>query len=158
MRKQRFGHIVAVTGLGSQGCAGLGIAAAADHAVEGLVDAVAFEVAPFGVRCTVVQAGDGVVGGQNVEVAGPVEGEVLQRVEKVVNGLKEGIDEEQVREVGRVVFEIAGLENPPGRITVGVEEGEGVRERLKMVSEELEEFLEASMKADVPASVAELER
>ena len=45
---------------------------------------------------------------------------------------------------------IAALENPPGRIIVGAEGIEQVKDRLKTVSEELEEFLSASLGADIP--------
>ena len=49
-----------------------------------------------------------------------------------------------------VIMQIAALENPPGRIVVGSESVEQVKDRLKTVSEELEEFLEASLGADIP--------
>ena len=56
LRRQRAGHILVVTGVtGGMGTPALGVRCAADHAVEGFCDALAYEIAPFGVRVTVVQ-------------------------------------------------------------------------------------------------------
>lgn len=56
LRKQRSGHVLVVTGVtGGMGTPALGVRCAADHAVEGFCDALAYEVAPFGVRVSVVQ-------------------------------------------------------------------------------------------------------
>lgn len=49
-----------------------------------------------------------------------------------------------------IIMSIAALENPPGRIVVGNEGVEQVKDRVKTVSEELEEFLDASLGADIP--------
>lgn len=49
-----------------------------------------------------------------------------------------------------IIMSIAALENPPGRIVVGNEGIEQVKDRVKTVSEELEEFLDASLGADIP--------
>ncbi|KAF3925894.1 hypothetical protein ABW20_dc0104773 [Dactylellina cionopaga] len=70
---------------------------------------------------------------------------------------------ELVAETMKVIMAVAGKENPPGRIIVGGEEsgedGEGgvqsVKERMKAVSEELEEFLECAMSVDVPNAVVD---
>ena len=51
-------------------------------------------------------------------------------------------------ETVHVVTSIAGLADPPGRIVVGSENAEQVKERLKAVSEELEDFLEVSIRVD----------
>lgn len=49
-----------------------------------------------------------------------------------------------------IILHISGLENPPGRIVVGNDGVEMVKDRVKTVSEELEEFLDASLGADIP--------
>lgn len=51
-----------------------------------------------------------------------------------------------------ILLAIAGLENPPGRIVVGSENVEQIKERLKTVSEELEEYLETSLAADIASN------
>ena len=44
---------------------------------------------------------------------------------------------------------IGGHENPPARHIVGFEGAEAVKEKLKTVSEELEDFVECSSAADI---------
>ncbi|KAI5854886.1 hypothetical protein BZA05DRAFT_435083 [Tricharina praecox] len=164
MRKQRGGHIVVVTGLtGAMGTPGLSLRSAADHGIEGLCDALAFEVAPFGIRVSIVQpgietavwgAGEVVVVKEKEEYRDLPGGEAARRV----RGLAERVDKmggmaevDGLADTVRIVVEIVGSENPPGRVTVGEEQVEIVKERLKTLSEELEEYLEASLGADITA-------
>ncbi|KAK6349757.1 hypothetical protein TWF696_006033 [Orbilia brochopaga] len=66
-----------------------------------------------------------------------------------------------VAETTKVIMAVAGKANPPARIVIGGEEsgedGEGgvqsVKERMKAVSEELEEFLECALSVDVSNAV-----
>ena len=44
---------------------------------------------------------------------------------------------------------IGGLENPPSRHIVGLEGSNVVREKLKTVTEELEDFVDASLAVDI---------
>ncbi|KAK6361976.1 hypothetical protein TWF730_005681 [Orbilia blumenaviensis] len=68
-----------------------------------------------------------------------------------------------VAETTKVIMAVAGKDNPPGRIIVGGEDGgedgeggvQSVKERMKAVSEELEEFLECAMSVDVPNAVVD---
>ncbi|KAK6521498.1 hypothetical protein TWF506_001710 [Arthrobotrys conoides] len=68
-----------------------------------------------------------------------------------------------VAETTKVILAVAGKDNPPGRIIVGGEDGgedgeggvQSVKERMKAVSEELEEFLECAMSVDVPNAVVD---
>jgi NAD(P)-dependent dehydrogenase (short-subunit alcohol dehydrogenase family) len=143
MRKARYGHIIAVTGItGAMGFPGLGARCAADAALEGMLEAMAFEVAPFGVRVSVLQPGLGVV---NVRQEEKVE-EGLEGVKKVCREESGGEEEGGVLEV---VERIAGRRDPPVRVAVGEDVVESVKERLKVVSEELEEMLEASLGCDI---------
>lgn len=54
-----------------------------------------------------------------------------------------------VAETVHAVTAIGGHENPPARHIVGVEGVASVKEKLKTVSEELEEFVDASLSADI---------
>ena len=55
-----------------------------------------------------------------------------------------------LEETVSIIMHIAALENPPGRIIVSAEGTAQVKDRLKIVSEELEECLGASLGADIP--------
>lgn len=45
---------------------------------------------------------------------------------------------------------VAGHASPPVRVVVGEESIQAVMERIRTISEEMEEFLETSMSADLP--------
>jgi len=159
MRRQRGGHIVVVTGLtGAMGTPGLALRCAADHAIEGMLDALAFEVAPFAVKVSIVQPSveTAVWGGGEVRVAAGIDGYAGIRQVAAVRGLAESVAERvlgaaELEDTVRIIAEIGGSENPPGRVTVGEDGVEVVKERLKTLSEELEEYLEASLSADISA-------
>ena len=56
MRKQRKGHIINITGLTGQiGTPSLSLISAAHHAVEGYSEALAYEVAPFNIKVSIVE-------------------------------------------------------------------------------------------------------
>jgi NAD(P)-dependent dehydrogenase (short-subunit alcohol dehydrogenase family) len=58
MRRQRSGHIVMMSSMGGFAAgAGFGVYAASKFAVEAIGEALAEELAPFGVRVTIVQPG-----------------------------------------------------------------------------------------------------
>lgn len=58
MREQRRGHIINVSSmLGFSGAAGFSFYSAAKFAVEGLSESLAKEVAPFGIKVTIVEPG-----------------------------------------------------------------------------------------------------
>ena len=165
MRRQRGGHVVVVTGLtAAMGTAGLTARCAADHAIEGLLEALAYEVAPFGVRVSLVQPSveAAVFGGGEVQIAPEMQeyaalegGRQLREMRRLAEmGRAREVDAEVLADTVRIVAEIAGAENPPGRITVGEEGAEMVRERLKTLSEEMEEFLEASLGVDIAPPAA----
>ncbi|KAH8149797.1 uncharacterized protein LAJ45_05949 [Morchella importuna] len=156
LRKQRGGHIVNVTGLtGHMGTPGLSARCASDHALEGFTDALAYEIAPFNIKVSIVQP--------------PLEVNVLlsplhlqpsaqqayndptHPFRNMTNILSLSPPPEHIMsETVSIILHIAALENPPGRIVVGNEGIEQVKDRVKTVSEELEEFLEASLGADIP--------
>ncbi|OJD17998.1 hypothetical protein AJ78_01955 [Emergomyces pasteurianus Ep9510] len=55
-RKQKYGHILVVGGItGHIGTPGLGVYCAAGWALEGFCDSLAYEIAPFNIRLTILQ-------------------------------------------------------------------------------------------------------
>ncbi|EEH33557.2 short chain dehydrogenase/reductase family protein [Paracoccidioides lutzii Pb01] len=56
LRRQKFGHIIVVGGItGHIGTPGLGVYCAAGWALEGFCDSLAYEIAPFNIRLTILQ-------------------------------------------------------------------------------------------------------
>jgi hypothetical protein len=58
-------------------------------------------------------------------------------------------------EIVHSLASIGGRENPPGRLIVGFEGILSVKEKLKTVSEELEDFIEVSEWVDMPREEGE---
>ncbi|PNS14457.1 hypothetical protein CAC42_3743 [Sphaceloma murrayae] len=200
-RAKRNGHIVVLTGItGHLGTPGLGIYCASQWALEGYCDSLAYEVAPFNIRTTIVQPNvevgvltnrivgapplaayqgesntaplfrdilsgllDRLEGGEargregtettegDGEDRGPTTGDLLhqQKISTVYAGLGKGLKERLVAETVYAVAAIGGHDNPPSRHIVGHEGVASVKEKLKTVSEELEDFVEVSAAVDI---------
>lgn len=210
MRRQTHGHIIVLTGItGHLGTPGLGAYCSSQWALEGFCDSIAYEVAPFGIKVTVVEASIeiGVLTNRIVSVApmeeyGPEGGCTAPLFRGILDGLLNRLPmiraqypasgatpsanedvqspsvsseaerasgpyllskdetvslyppmscahtEKMVAETVHAITAIAGHENPPSRHIVGIEGVASVKEKLRTVSEELEEFVEASSSAD----------
>lgn len=183
-RSKKNGHIVLLTAItGHLGTPGLSMYCASQWAIEGYCDSLAYEIAPFNIKMTIVQP--------NMEVnvlthritsappmacyteennpaplsrnilsslldridgsSEPVTGDQLHsnEVTSLYPPLSRGMKERLVAETVHAVAAIAGHDNPPARHIVGVEGVTTVKEKLKTVSEELEEFVECSGAVDI---------
>jgi NAD(P)-dependent dehydrogenase (short-subunit alcohol dehydrogenase family) len=210
MRRELSGHIMILSGITAHiGTPGLGMYCAAGWALEGFCDSLAFEIAPFNLKLTIVQCSieigiltnlvtsvppifpayspannhaplfrgilnrlvprlpdavsEGLFG--NTATANRSnEREESSRVSSIENGpfsLPEVVSmhpplssahlEVLVSETVYAITSIAGHENPPSRHIVGQEGVASVKEKLKTVSEELEDFIQASFAVDVAA-------
>lgn len=221
MREHRNGHIMLLTGIsGHLGTPGFATYCASQWAMEGYCDSLAYEIAPFNVRMTIVQP--------NVEVnvltnrivsvppmdayapdvnPAPLAREIFSRLLDKIEGvtpmdemspqntshtsgssylsptaeqpaetpasletdgsvlttgdmlsastsssvyapLAPAIQSNLVAETVFAIAAIGGHDNPPARHIVGFEGVTSVREKLKTVSEELEDFIEVSNAVD----------
>lgn len=75
----------------------------------------------------------------------PGHGEVFSQYPK----LPQGAADQLVTETVHAIAAIGGHENPPSRHIVGSEGATAVREKLRTVSEELEDFVDASLAVDI---------
>ncbi|KAI1438789.1 transport protein Trs120 or TRAPPC9 TRAPP II complex subunit-domain-containing protein [Xylaria sp. CBS 124048] len=179
MRAEHTGHVMVLTSIGGHiGTPGMPIHTAATWALEGFCDSLAYEVAPFNIKVTIVQPHKEIqtltnkiifspsltyydsgnspapsvrdiltnVLNSNPETAiEPSDTEILYRY-PVLPG--PSIDR-LVAETVHALTAIGGHENPPARHIVGFEGAEAVKEKLKTVTEELEDFVEASVAVDI---------
>jgi hypothetical protein len=176
---------------------------ASGWALEGFCDSIAYEIAPFNIKLTIVQASieiglltnkitsaplmreytkegghkaplmrgllDGLLNrlpGIREAYPAPAEADVqtpsseaerqsgpyLLSRDEVVSlypPLSHAHTEKLIAETVHALVAIGGHENPPARHIVGVEAVNSVKEKLKTVSEELEEFVETSASADI---------
>lgn len=203
MRAKANGHIIVLGGIaGHLGTPGLGMYCASNWALEGFCDSIAYEVAPFNVKVTIVQASieigiltnkitsapphpayaadinnapifRGLLDGLLNRLPGikaqypqsPTDEVYSPSSEAERNGGPSLLSRDQVTtlypplgsahvelliaETVHCLVAVGGHENPPARHIVGAEGVASVKEKLKTVSEELEDFVDASIAADI---------
>lgn len=125
MHAQRSGHIIQVSSVGGRVASpGLGAYQAAKHAVGGFSEVLAREVAPLGIRVTVVEPG-----GMRTDWAGP-----SMRIDTLRDDYRPSIGgfAESVRglsdtmrgdpaKVAQLILRVAASEHPPLRILAGTD-------------------------------------
>lgn len=202
MRKKTSGHIMILTGIGEYqnfhplillrlyaaghlGTPGLGMYCASSWALEGFCDSMAYEIAPFNIKMTIVQPTIEIGVLTNKIVSAPLlpqyapENNPAPLSRDVIGRLLERIDRAQhdsdhdssvlaadeitsiyprlpaemksilLAETINAITAIGGHDNPPARHIVGHEGVASVKEKLKTVSEELEDFVEVSCAVDI---------
>lgn len=153
MRKQFFGHIINIADVnGNIGTPALSLVAAAMHALEGYAEALAFEVAPFNIKVTIVESPMEVnlfttpmVFAPSLPQYGPET--TVGKVRRVL-GEANVFPTEAFKHTVHTVISIGGLDNPPGRIIVGKDAIHQIKDKLAMLSDDLEEFQNVSYSAD----------
>ncbi len=188
MRARHFGHIIVQASItGHLGTPGLGMYCASGWALEGFCDSLAYEIAPFNIRMTIVQTHMEVSVLTNKISAAPVlpyytpDTNPAPLVRTIIGGLLDRIDSRDsmtngsdgrprlssgdsvslypklpssmssamLAETVNAITAIGGHENPPARHIVGHEAVASVKEKLKTVSEELEDFIDVSAAVDI---------
>lgn len=179
LREQHTGHIMILSSTGGHiGTPGMPIYTAATWALEGYCDSLAYEIAPFNVKVTIVQPNKEIQSLTNRIVFAPYlpppEGEInpapsiREMLSHALNTnpeteIEQSETEVQIRypklpsaAVDRLVTEtvhaltaIGGHENPPARHIVGFEGSIAVKDKLRTTTEELEDFVEATMSVDI---------
>jgi len=186
LREQHTGHIIVLTSIGGHiGTPGMSIYTAATWALEGYCDSLAYEIAPFNIKVTIVQPNKEIQSLTNKIIFSPSlpppENEVNMAPsvrDMLINVLNmnpetslESSDtsiitrypklppsayDKLVMETVHALTAIGGHENPPARHIVGFEGAIAVKDKLKTVTEELEDFVEASMAVDIPQDGTEV--
>lgn len=170
---------------GHLGTPGLGMYCAAGWALEGFCDSLAYEIAPFNIKMTIVQPTmeigvltnkilsappmpqylpdsnpaplfRGIIGGLldrldtvqqngNHEPASLTGGQIQTLYPKLPPKMQSSLLAETIN----AIIAIGGHDNPPARHIVGHEGVASVKEKLKTVSEELEDFVDCSCAVDI---------
>ncbi|KAL8400629.1 hypothetical protein RB594_000868 [Gaeumannomyces avenae] len=210
-RQQHTGHIIILTSIGGHiGTPGMPIYTAATWALEGFCDSLAYEIAPFNIKLTIVQPNKEIQSLTNRIVLTPQlpfydsdvnpAPSIREMLTNVLNAHPEtSVAEQQqqqqqqqyqqqqqaaaggsssrdgdsgdsssgdsilyryprlpaaaldklVMETVHALTAIGGHENPPARHIVGFEGSIAVKEKLRTVTEELEDFVDASLAVDI---------
>ncbi|UKZ70462.1 uncharacterized protein TrAtP1_011443 [Trichoderma atroviride] len=199
LRTQHTGHIMVLTSTGGHiGTPHMSMYTAATWALEGFCDSLAYEIAPFNIKVTIVQPNKeiqsltnriafapqipayassfaeapsvremlttvlnshpdtAVPANPDIDMSatspdsvslepGEAVGEIFYRYPK----LPPSSIDKLVNETIYALTAIGGHENPPSRHIVGTEGALAVKEKLKTVTEEMEDFVEASLAVDI---------
>lgn len=156
---------------------------ASGWALEGFCDSLAYEIAPFNIKMTIVQPTIEIGVLINKIVSAPslpqyahennpaplfrgIIGPILDRIQgsqgdgyqstlatdsitSLYPKLPAEMKESLLAETINAIVAIGGHENPPARHIVGHEGVASVKEKLKTVNEELEDFVEVSCAVDI---------
>ncbi len=142
MRQQRSGTIVQITSMGGLTTApGFGAYCAAKHALEGLSECLAQEVAPFGVRVLIVEPGafrTALFGsrfrrmpeiGAYAATVGPTRAYASQN---------DGVQQGDPAKAAAAIVEIVSSDSIPLRLPLGADAVEGIRQKLSRVSADVD--------------------
>lgn len=191
LRSQHTGHIMILSSIGGHiGTPGMPTSTAATWALEGFCDSLAYEIAPFNIKVTIVQPNKEILDLTNKIIftpqlpeyaddssPAPTMRDILTNVllhggssnaqDDAATGasthsadattgivhcypkLAAGAVDRLVLETVHALTAIGGHENPPARHIVGFEGATAVKEKLRTVTEELEDFVEASLAVDI---------
>ncbi|MFF9839434.1 SDR family NAD(P)-dependent oxidoreductase [Streptomyces sp. NPDC013740] len=133
LRAQRSGHILQGSSVyGQSAHPGVGLLAATKYAVEGLSDALAAEVAPLGIRVTVIQPGMTATPFlANLDVAPG-----LADYDRTVREVQKGIGElpasafSTAARIAEGIRAVVDSPNPPLRLALGTSSATGIRTAL----------------------------
>ncbi|KAF7554038.1 hypothetical protein G7046_g6933 [Stylonectria norvegica] len=124
MRKQGFGHIMQVSSLGGRmGSPGLGAYQSAKWAVGGFSTVLAQEVAPFGIKITVLEPGGMATDWSGSSMGdGPIS-EPYQQTVGAFKDFREGLSATFTppAKVADAIIHLSRVDNPPLRILLGAD-------------------------------------
>jgi NAD(P)-dependent dehydrogenase (short-subunit alcohol dehydrogenase family) len=143
LRKQKSGHIIQVSSHGGfKATPGFGIYNASKFALEGMSEALAGEVAPLGIRLTIVEPGP-----FRTKFAGERFGMAQRKIEdyqstagvfreriKDVDGKQEG----DPHQAAQAIMQVINAENPPLRLPLGKIAIATITSKLESVHKDLE--------------------
>ncbi|WP_317645954.1 oxidoreductase [Sporosarcina sp. GW1-11] len=150
VRKQKSGHIInfsSISGLAS--FPAVGYYNATKYAVEGISESLAKEVAPIGIKVTLIEPGAfrtdwaGRSANRTQTAIDDYQETVGKRIERP-SGTEEG-DPEKLAEA---VLHVAQSENPPLRLLLGAAAYELAYEKFTHLLEDMAEWKEVTMNAD----------
>lgn len=158
LHAQRSGHVLQISSIGGRvgGTPGLGAYQAAKFGVAGFSEVLANEVAPLGIRVTVVEPGALRTGWaatavRGVEEVGP---DYAGTVGAVVRGRRDVVGEEpgDPARVAQVLIDLVEGGEAPRRLVIGSDAFEHARRSDAERARELREWAEVSRSTDFPAS------
>lgn len=145
MRRQGSGHILQMSSVaGFRATAGFGVYNASKFALEGMSEALALEVAPLGIKVTIVEpgpfrtnfAGSSIKQAhRKLEEYRPTAG-VFERAMHERSGKQEG----DPQKAAEVILQVVQSDDPPLRLPLGSTAFTAVRNKLQQVARDLDNW------------------
>lgn len=160
MRRQRAGHIINVSSVGGYtGYPGWGVYGATKFAVEGITEALAGEVAPLGIKVTVVEPGffrtdfldESSLSrtAQHIEDYSETVGKTRAHAADVNHGQRG-----DPRKLASAFIALANAKNPPLRLPLGSDTVERIKAKNAFVERELATWHEIATSTDFTEEAA----
>ncbi len=152
MRKQRSGHIINTASMmGYMSYPGNGSYSASKYAVIGLSEALAQEVAPFGIKVTVLAPGTFRTNFMSKDALNVAKNKIdVYNLDKQVD-LFTGFDGKQLgdpKKLAKVLIEIAQMSQPPLHLPLGSDSYNAILEVRKNEAKEMEKWKALSLSTD----------
>jgi NAD(P)-dependent dehydrogenase (short-subunit alcohol dehydrogenase family) len=159
MRKRRQGTIVNISSIGGfVGFPGVGFYNATKFAVEGLTEALAKEVAPFGIKAIIVEPGPFRTDWAGRSIKTPAKS--IPDYAETAGARREAITGGSGKQAGdpvracEAIIKTVESDNPPLRLLLGRMALDTARAKVKQVQAELDGWKDTSLGADYPEGQA----
>ncbi|MBZ9791850.1 SDR family NAD(P)-dependent oxidoreductase [Rhizobium sp. 3T7] len=160
MRRQRSGHVLNISSIGGyESHAGWGIYCSTKFAVEGLSEALAAEVAPLGIKVTVVEPGffrTDFLDESSLAVSPSSIADYQQTPVGAMREFAAGHNHQQPGDPARLaeaMVTLAHAENPPLRMPFGSDTVAVIEAKNEHVAKELAAWRELAVSTDFPKQV-----
>ncbi|WP_339880036.1 SDR family NAD(P)-dependent oxidoreductase [uncultured Algoriphagus sp.] len=152
LRNQKFGHIINTASMmGYMSYPANGSYSASKFAVIGLSEALAQEVAPFGIKVTILAPGTFRTNFMNKESLSVAKNKIaVYSLDKMIE-LFTGLDGKQLgdpEKLAEVLLELTEMSNPPLHLPLGSDSYSAVLESLRNKKEEMEKWETLSLSTD----------
>ncbi|AFY44063.1 oxidoreductase [Nostoc sp. PCC 7107] len=159
MRQQRSGHIFNISSIACFAASpGGGIYGSTKLALEGISGSLANEVAPFGVKVTIVEPNglrtdfftrSFALTETQIEDYQPLIEGIRQSVQELIDGGLIG----DPKKASQAIIQVADSDHPPMRLALGADTVEAIKEALEFMRADVDAWKEVSMSTDFDAVV-----
>lgn len=164
MRRQRSGHVINISSIGGyESFAGWGVYCSTKFAVEGLTEALAVELAPLGVKATVVEPGffrtdfldetSLVVSPSSIEDYKNTPAGAMRDIAAGANHGQPG----DPAKLAKAFIALANAENPPVRLPLGSDTVATIEAKNAKVAAEVDAWRHLAVSTDFPVEVSAAE-
>lgn len=150
MRSQRRGHILNISSVGGVvSMAGAGIYCSTKFALEAVSEALAQEVAPLGIKVTIVEPGAFRTdfSGRSLSIPEQTMPDYAETSGKMMEWVQD-VDGKQPGDpakAAQAMIKVVNSENPPLRLALGEDAVDGINQKLESMKAELDAWKDVSM-------------